>query len=468
MTAKAYDGPGTEFESFLADEAICDIRIQNSKGQFINLTSNTHSPFAEQMFSNCSYLDMELSVDDDAENSEHNCKLIVYNLIFDENKYDMSNNVKHTIDIDLYWKNDASHTTHFTFIVDYEETDTERSGADWKTTFVGTLTQNVILKNINFYKDYRESCDYNGGEDSKIFCPRLSKLATEAVKMYGIQIDYTRCGDIELRVYLEGKTFYDIINEYADYAYLHRNCKCMVVNDHRIVFYKNYADLIDPTPLPEPEPGTTSGNERIIPVAKRINLSNSITNSRVRGETVTDLTSANSVIENFQYGTENRLEENSSTVVAIKYENIIKYRRAKKDVKIECYGLPNVRKGKAFIIDYGKFEYEGYGLSKQKLTYVCNELHTKYDLNSNGWTQEITAVCTENPDKPTEEDTILTEEIPPEIKPDVSPEVAPNPEDKLTQYSEKYNYHRYWNKITSHEKITVADKYIGKERKISW
>lgn len=447
MAAKAYDGPGTEFESFLADEAICDIRIQNSKGQFINLTSNTHSPFAKQMFSNCSYLDIELTIDDDAENSEHNCKLIVYNLIFDENKYDMSNNVKHTIDVDLYWKNDASHSTHFTFIVDYEETDTERSGADWKTTFVGTLTQNVILKNINFYKDYRESCDYNGGEDSKIFCPRLSKLATEAVKMYGIQIDYTRCGDIELRVYLEGKTFYDIINEYADYAYLHRNCKCMVVNDHRIVFYKNYADLIDPTPLPEP---TISGIQGTDGTKYKITKSGSIE------------------IDDSQYGIENRLEQNSSTVVAIKYENIIKYRRAKKDVKIECYGLPNVRKGKAFIIDYGKFEYEGYGLSKQQLTYVCNELHTKYDLNSNGWTQEITAVCTENPDKPTEEDTILTEELPLEIKPDVSPEVAPNPEDKLTQYSRKYDYHKYWNKTTPHEKITVADKYIGIERKISW
>lgn len=173
MAAKMYDGQGTEFESFLADEAICDVRLSNGKGQFINLTSNPHSPFAARMFSNCSYLDMELSIDDDSENSEHNCKLTVYNLIIDENKYDISNNTRHTVDIDLYWKNDTSHTSHFTFLVDYEETDTERSGADWKTTFSGTLVQNVLLKNINFYKDYKESC-CSPGRNSPAFVKSLS------------------------------------------------------------------------------------------------------------------------------------------------------------------------------------------------------------------------------------------------------------------------------------------------------
>lgn len=281
---------------------------------------------------------------------------------------------------------------------------------------------------------------------------------------YGIDLDYSRCGDINLRVYAVDKPLYDIINEYADYAYMYRKCKCMVINDHKIVFYRRYSDLnnIDKS-------NSQAAGLQLSATDVSRDIEPTISGIQDTDGTKYKITKSGSIeIDDYQYGAENRLEQNSSTVVAIKYENIIKYRRAKKTVKIECYGLPNVRKGKCFIIDYGKFEYEGYGLSKQKLTYMCTELKTKYDLSSNGWTQEITAICTEDPDKPIVEETFVTEELEPELKPDVSPEVAPDPENKLGKYDPNYKYRDYWNKTTPHEKITVANQYIGRERKISW
>lgn len=271
---------------------------------------------------------------------------------------------------------------------------------------------------------------------------------------YGIDLDYSRCGDIDLRVYAVDKSLYDIINEYADYAYMYRKCKCMVINDHKIVFYRRYSDLnnIDTSNSQATglQLGVTDDSRDIEPATSGIQGAD--------GNKYKITKSGSIEIDDYQYGAENKIEQNSSTVVAIRYENIIKYRRAKKTVKIECYGLPNVRKGKCFIIDYGKFEYEGYGLSKQKLTYMCTELNTKYDLSSNGWTQEITAICTEDPDKPIVEDVIITDELEPELKPTVSPEVAPDPQNKLGRYDPNYKYRDFWNKYVTQDTYELAKK----------
>ena len=96
-------------------------------------------------------------------------------------------------------------------------------------------------------------------------------------------------------------------------------------------------------------------------------------------------------------------------------------------------------------------------MPKQQLTYFCNEIHVKYDMTGNGWTQEINAVCTEDIKALKEELTLATEELPDEVKPDISPEVAPDIEPKKTLFSQKLDYHKIWSKVANwYKEYTLA------------